>query len=172
MVLNFLASFELRVNSIDGIKCSPQTHLKEDLKQAKGLLRLTYVLLGWFFLGLGLLGSFLPILPTTPFLLLAIFFFSKSSKKWHGWILNHQIFGPPIQRWQEKHAVKSNVKVWAISVLVFSFSISIYLICELIWLTSGLLLLFAILLFFLMRLPVNDEPLASDTFMIKKKHHG
>jgi uncharacterized membrane protein YbaN (DUF454 family) len=76
--------------------------------QAKGTLRFLYYLLGWSFLILGILGAFLPLLPTTPFLLLALYFFSRSSPKWSAWILNHRVFGPPIHRWREKKAIKKN----------------------------------------------------------------
>lgn len=133
------------------------------MPQAKGTLRFLYYLLGWSFLILGILGAFLPLLPTTPFLLLALYFFSRSSPKWSAWILNHRVFGPPIHRWREKKAIKKNVKAWALSVLILSFSISIYMVLHLIWLVAGLLSIFAILFFFLARLPTNDEELNSST---------
>lgn len=130
-----------------------------DVPQAKGTLRFLYFILGWSFLILGILGAFLPLLPTTPFVLLALFFFSRSSEKWSLWILNHRVLGPPIHRWREKKAIKKNVKIWAISILFLSFSLSIYLVSHSLWLVAGLLTVFVILLFFLARLPTNDEEL-------------
>lgn len=131
------------------------------MPQAKGTLRLLYFLLGWSFLLLGILGAFLPLLPTTPFVLLALFFFSRSSEKWSAWILNHRVLGPPIHRWQEKKAIKRNVKIWAVTILIISFSLSIYLVLHSGWLVAGLLSIFVILFFFLLRLPTNDEELES-----------
>ncbi|MDD7465089.1 MAG: YbaN family protein [Actinomycetaceae bacterium] len=49
--------------------------------------------LGFLFTGLAFLGVALPVVPTTPFLLLAVFFFARSSERWHSYLLNHRIFG-------------------------------------------------------------------------------
>ncbi len=81
-----------------------------------------YLIFGHFFLGLGVLGALLPILPTTPFLLLATFCYSKGSPRFHHWILQHKIFGPPIKKWEEKGAISLRAKViatMAISLVLF-----------------------------------------------------
>lgn len=134
--------------------------------------RWVFYLLGFLFLSLGIIGAFLPILPTTPFLLLALYFFSKSSEKWSRWILEHNVFGPPIQRWKMKHAVTKKVKVTAILMLVLSFSISFIFIWGNIFIFTGLMIIFSTLLFFLLRLPVNDEPLTTSYVNHGEKKHG
>ena len=69
-------------------------------------------------LGLGLLGAFLPLLPTVPFLLLAAFCFARSSDRLHDWLVGHDTLGPPIRDWNERGAVSRRAKVFAtVSVL-------------------------------------------------------
>jgi hypothetical protein len=55
--------------------------------------KILFLIAGHFFLALGLVGAILPILPTTPFLLLAVFFYSKSNSKLHSWLMNNKYFG-------------------------------------------------------------------------------
>lgn len=76
----------------------------------------------WFSCGaisliLGVIGIFVPLLPTTPFVLLAAACFSKSSKKWHMWLLKHRIFGPMIYKWEKHGAISFRVKCLALSML-------------------------------------------------------
>ena len=69
-----------------------------------------YLCAGWMSLLLGLIGIPLPLLPTTPFLLLAAFCFARGSKRWHDWLMNHPTFGPPIHVWQEHRAISRPAK--------------------------------------------------------------
>ena len=74
---------------------------------------------GWFFVVLGLIGIALPLLPTTPFLLLAAVCFSKSSDNIYRWLINHPTLGPPIINWREKRAITRRSKIVAtLSMLV------------------------------------------------------
>jgi len=75
--------------------------------------KILFILLGSFSLALGVLGIFLPLLPTTPFLLLAAWCFSKGSEKFHSWLLQHRILGPPILDWKKNRAIKVKYKVLA-----------------------------------------------------------
>jgi len=70
--------------------------------------------LGFFFLALALLGFALPILPGTPFLLLSAWFFARSSKKWHAWLLNNKLFGPIILNWETNRCINFRTKCVAI----------------------------------------------------------
>lgn len=74
---------------------------------------------GWFFVVLGLIGIALPLLPTTPFLLLAAVCFSKGSDNIYRWLINHPTLGPPIINWREKRAITRRSKIVAtLSMLV------------------------------------------------------
>ncbi|SEO10134.1 hypothetical protein SAMN04490248_101350 [Salinihabitans flavidus] len=84
----------------------------------------------WGFLGLlcillAVIGIVLPLLPTVPFLLLAAFFFARSSERLHNWLISHPTFGPPILDWRARGAVSLPAKRWAtVSVLaVFTLSV-------------------------------------------------
>ena len=76
-------------------------------------MKYLWISLGWLFVGLGVIGIALPLLPTTPFLLLAALCFSRGSEKIHQWLLNHPTFGPPILDWQNKRAISRRSKVVA-----------------------------------------------------------
>jgi uncharacterized membrane protein YbaN (DUF454 family) len=65
---------------------------------------------GWVSLALGIAGIPLPLLPTTPFLLLAAFCFAEGSDRLHDWLVNHVHFGPPIRRWREHRAISRRTK--------------------------------------------------------------
>lgn len=75
--------------------------------------RLGWAIAGVIALILGILGIPLPLLPTTPFLLLAAFCFSRSSKRLHDWLLNHPRLGPPIRDWNENGAIPMRAKIIA-----------------------------------------------------------
>lgn len=72
---------------------------------------------GTFFVGLGVLGIFLPLLPTTPFLLLAAACYARSSKRFYNWLLNNKWFGNYIKNYREKKGVPLKVKLSSISLL-------------------------------------------------------
>ena len=82
--------------------------------------RYAYVALGWFFFGVGIVGLALPILPTTPFMLLALWAFSRGSERFHRWLYHHRIFGPPLQRFRRDRAVPRWVKAVALSSMTAS----------------------------------------------------
>ena len=84
------------------------------------LIRHSYFLLGWLFFALGILGVALPVMPTTPFMLLALWAFSRSSQRFHDWLYNHSFFGPPLQQWQQYRVVPRGVKFLAISFMLMS----------------------------------------------------
>lgn len=76
-------------------------------------MKLLWISLGWTCVGLGVAGAFLPLLPTTPFLLLAAFAFSRGSAALHDWLMTHPSLGPPIHDWQQHRAISRRVKTVA-----------------------------------------------------------
>ena len=76
--------------------------------------RLTWLVVGLLALVLGAIGIALPLLPTTPFILLAAFAFAQSSEKLHQWLLDHNVFGPLIDNWQQHGAISRRAKVLSV----------------------------------------------------------
>ena len=68
-------------------------------------------------LGLGVVGMFLPVLPTTPFLLLSAYLFSKSSGRYYEWLLSHKWFGTYIRQFSEARSIPLRIKIVSISML-------------------------------------------------------
>jgi uncharacterized membrane protein YbaN (DUF454 family) len=127
---------------------------------ARGARRLLYVALGMFFVGLAVLGVVLPVLPTTPFLLLASYFFVRSSPRLHGWLLRSRLFGGFLHDWQRHRAVRPRVKVVAVAVLVAAVSASALLADLSLPLLIGLFALGSLGLVVVLRLPVlREDPL-------------
>lgn len=79
--------------------------------QHTGPVRFAYLTLGWLFFGLAMLGVVLPLLPTTPFLLLALWAFSRSSVRLHQWLYRHRTFGPALQRWHQHRILPLHAKL-------------------------------------------------------------
>jgi len=71
-------------------------------------------LLGFIFLAIAVLGAFLPLLPTTPFVLVATACFARSSEKWHQWMLENKVFGPMIRNWETHRCISCRAKLIAI----------------------------------------------------------
>ncbi len=78
--------------------------------------------LGIVFVGLGFLGAFLPLLPTTPFLLLALACFARSSPTIHDWLINHRILGPYIVDWERDRSIPLAAKATSIIMMSASFA--------------------------------------------------
>ena len=87
----------------------------------------------WLFAGvaslvLGFIGIFLPLLPTTPFVLLAAWCFSRGSERWERWLLRHRRFGPMVLAWRTQRAVPRRVKQFAIAMMAVSCSFAWWLL--------------------------------------------
>jgi uncharacterized membrane protein YbaN (DUF454 family) len=78
-------------------------------------------------MALGLIGAFLPLLPTVPFLLLSAFCFARSSERLHDWLVSHRVFGPPIQNWRDRGAIGRRAKIFASASILASFVPSVAL---------------------------------------------
>lgn len=76
-------------------------------------MRHVYLVLGLAFVALGFIGVFLPVLPTTPFLILAAACFARSSPRLEHWLLSHPRFGPLLRAWREHRAIPRKAKLMA-----------------------------------------------------------
>ena len=95
--------------------------------------KIILITLGWLCVGLAFVGTFVPGIPTTIFLIIALWAFAQSSKKFHSWLLNHKRFGPILQNWESHRVVPRKAKTLMVilqifAVIMFHFSIqNIYL---------------------------------------------
>jgi len=96
--------------------------LTESIPMHKPLL----ITLGFLFVGLAIVGIFLPVLPTTPLLLLALACFAKSSEKLHDRLLTNKTFGPLIRQWHETRSMPRRAKVYAIISIILAGGVSVF----------------------------------------------
>ncbi|MCV4283999.1 YbaN family protein [Pseudomonas capsici] len=92
------------------------------------LVRYLLVAVGWTSVSLGVIGIFLPVLPTTPFLLLAAACFARSSPRFYNWLVNHKRLGPWIRDYLAGNGIPLRGKVYAIGLMWASISLSCYLV--------------------------------------------
>lgn len=118
--------------------------------------RIILIIIGWLAVVLATLGVVLPLLPTTPFLLLAAWCFARSSPRFHHWLLYRSWFGSYIRHWQEHRALPPGAKPRALIFIVITFAVSLYLV-NILWVRLLLLMMMCALLFFMWRMPVIDE---------------
>lgn len=86
-----------------------------------------WLMLGGFALVLGAVGVVLPVLPTTPFVILAAFAFSKSSARFHLWLTRNKIFGPIIEDWNANGAIAPKYKIIALCMMAGALLLSVLL---------------------------------------------
>lgn len=102
-----------------------------------------FKIVGLFFVGLAMLGVVLPVLPTTPFLLVAAYCFAKSSPALYKKLLNNKIFGPLIYNWQHYRCIEKRAKYIALLTMVLSVIVSAFIVAN-----SYLLFLIILLMLF------------------------
>ncbi len=85
-------------------------------------IRWVYLLLGWVFFGVGVAGIVLPVVPATPFMLLALGSFSRSSPRLEAWLLAHRFFGTPLRAWKAHRVIPLRAKLIAWSSMLASLA--------------------------------------------------
>jgi uncharacterized membrane protein YbaN (DUF454 family) len=91
-------------------------------------VRYALLTVGWLSVVLGVVGIFLPVLPTTPFLLLAAACFARSSERFYNWLVNHPKLGPWIRDYLDGNGIPLKGKVYAIGLMWVSISFSCFLV--------------------------------------------
>ena len=92
----------------------------------KNLKKKLYIAFGFLVVALAIIGVFIPSLPTVPFLLVALFCFERSSKKYHDMIMNNKYFGPVLQDYYSGKGLTLSIKIKAILFLTCGIAFSIY----------------------------------------------
>lgn len=88
-------------------------------------MRAVYLMAGLGLCGLGILGAFLPVMPSTIFFILALPCFTKSSPKMESWLLTHPRFGPTLVAWSEDRSIASGTKTIAVAMIWISITATV-----------------------------------------------
>lgn len=123
----------------------------------KHIKKYLLITIGLISIALGVLGALLPILPTTPFLILALACFANSSPRFHHRLLNNPWFGSALQQWEQNRSISRSSKIKALCLITLSFAASISVLQGRLHLQLGLLILGCILLGYIWRLKESER---------------
>ena len=115
------------------------------------------IVLGWFFIILAVIGAVLPLLPTTPFLILALACFAESSPRFHRMLLENKWFGPPLAQWEKSKTIRRKIKHRVMLLIIATFGTSIIVLAGRVGLQLMLVCFCIILLSFVWRLKESDN---------------
>ena len=114
--------------------------------------RIILISLGWLCVSLGFIGIFVPGIPTTIFLIIALWAFAKSSKKLHYWLLHHKRFGPILNNWQKHKVVPRRAKILMVVLMSLAVVLFYYSLQNL-YLTIGLIIILVSVAIYVISLP-------------------
>ena len=119
-------------------------------------VRVVFAALGTVFLLLGITGVFLPVLPTTPFLLLSAACYARSSRRFYNWLMNQPAFGPMIVEWRTYRRIPLRIKLVAIATMLLTFGSSILFVIKDGWLQLALTFLGLVMAVWLYKIPSRN----------------
>jgi uncharacterized membrane protein YbaN (DUF454 family) len=125
-------------------------------------MKLALYIVGVLAVLLGIIGIFLPLLPTTPFLLLALACFARSSQRTHTWLLSHGVFGEYLRNYEEGRGIPARAKALALLMMWTSLAYAAWRY-DAVWLRLLLLLIGSSVSVYLLRLPTCARPSAKNT---------
>lgn len=136
-----------------------QDYSAEVRKHGSMTVRVLLVIAGSVFVALGVIGAFLPVLPTTPFLLLAAACYARASTRFYNvLLLNSRSFGPAILEWQRHRSIPWRTKLWSIALMTATLSSSIIFFVRDPRIQISLAVLGLLLAIRLYRIPSRDRP--------------
>ena len=121
-------------------------------------VRVALVVAGTGFVGLGVLGAFLPVLPTTPFMLLAAACYARASTRFYNGLLNNRLFGPTVREWRRHRSIPYRTKWTAIALMAITLTASIVFAVEDGRMQLALAAFGALLAVWMARIPSRDRP--------------
>jgi hypothetical protein len=145
----------------------PQHDLKVSHRRAPGdraalhrsrWMRLLFLVAGSICVALGVIGLFLPLLPTTPFLLLAAACYARGSQRFYDWLLANRTFGPLIHEWRTHRSIPYRTKLSAIALMSATLGVSIVFFVNPLWLKLVLAAMGLGLAIWMYRMPSRDRP--------------
>ena len=123
-------------------------------------LRGLFIAIGWICVASGAVGVVLPGWPTTIWIILATYFFARSSPRFYNWVMNHRVFGPLIRDWRDGKGMTARAKTVAVTTIILTISVSIAVIAV-VWVKALLLAIMVILCTYLLRLPTKPAEVAA-----------
>lgn len=121
-------------------------------------MRVLFLIAGSICVALGVIGLFLPLLPTTPFLLLAAACYARGSRRFYDWLLANRTFGPLIHEWRTHRSIPYKTKLSAIALMSATLGISIVFFVRPLWLKLLLVAMGLALAVWMYRMPSRDRP--------------
>ncbi|MHC5225989.1 YbaN family protein [Ignatzschineria sp. LJL83] len=107
--------------------------------------KILLMIFGGIFLMIGIIGIFLPLLPTTPFIILTALCWAKSSNRFHTWLLENRYFGSMIQNWEQNRIIPLKIKWLAIGMMSSSALLSLYILRDYAWWLPAIIIVMVIL---------------------------
>lgn len=120
-------------------------------------MRIVCVILGSISLGLGIIGLLLPLVPTTPFLLLSAACYARGSEKFHSWLLNHRWFGSYLRDYLSGAGIPLKAKVSAIVLIWISIAVTGLFVVTLLWARIVLIVIASGITLYLIYLPTQRK---------------
>ena len=121
------------------------------------VVRALFLVAGIVSLGFAVAGIFLPVLPTTPLVLLAAACFARSYRPFHEWLVAHRVFGPLVREWHEHRSIPYRTKIFAIGMMAGALTVSIVFFIDPPWLKAALAAFGIVLGVYLYRLPSRNQ---------------
>jgi uncharacterized protein len=132
--------------------------VETDAVHGSAPVRAVYIGAGTLFLVLGIVGIFLPLLPTTPFVLLAAACYARGSRRFYDWLLANRTFGPMILEWRRHRSLPYRTKITSIALMSVTLGVSIVFFVESLQLKLLLVLVGLALAIWMYRIPSRDRP--------------
>ena len=117
------------------------------------IIRWLWIIAGSISLALGIIGIFLPLLPTTPFLLLTAACYARGSSRLHNWLLNNKMFGKYIKDYREGKGIPARSKVFALTLLWLTIGFSIFFVIPILIVRIILLVIAVLVSMYIISLP-------------------
>ncbi len=133
-----------------------RTH-SHPVEHGSPVVRAVLLLCGGLALVAGVVGIFLPLLPATPFFILAAACFARAYRPFHEWMLAHNLFGPMLREWHHHRSIPYRTKLVAIVTMLVSFGSSILLVVKPLWLKALLAVIALVLATWMYRIPSRDR---------------
>ena len=129
-----------------------------DNKTVSGSIKkVIYFIVGGISLVAGILGVFLPVIPTTPFILLSAWCFFRSSQRLYQWVISNKRFGPTIKNFHGGKGITKNLKIRAIVMMWLAITLSVYFYISNTYLIALLYIIAIVVSIYLYRLPTMKE---------------